>query len=66
MLKGHGGNSIELARQLGCSPHEIIDMSSNINPLGPPPGLIKYLKKRLAEKHIMMGANPLPPTDRSR
>jgi threonine-phosphate decarboxylase len=44
MLKGHGGNSIELARQLGCSPHEIIDMSSNINPLGPPPGLIKYLK----------------------
>jgi threonine-phosphate decarboxylase len=44
MLKGHGGNSIELARHLGCSPHEIIDMSSNINPLGPPPGLIDYLK----------------------
>jgi threonine-phosphate decarboxylase len=44
MLKGHGGNRIELARQLGCLPQEIIDMSSNINPLGPPSGLIKYLK----------------------
>jgi threonine-phosphate decarboxylase len=43
MLRGHGGNRIELARQLGCSPGEITDMSSNINPLGPPPGLIKYL-----------------------
>ena len=44
MLKGHGGNRIELARRLGCPPQEIIDMSSNINPLGPPPGLIEYLR----------------------
>lgn len=47
MLTGHGGNSIELARHLGCSPQEIIDMSSNINPLGPPPGLTEYLKDRI-------------------
>lgn len=47
MLKGHGGNSIELARRLGCPPQEIIDMSSNINPLGPPPGLIPYLKDHI-------------------
>ncbi|MGD2186129.1 MAG: pyridoxal phosphate-dependent class II aminotransferase [Desulfobacterales bacterium] len=47
MLRGHGGNSIELARQLGCSPQDIIDMSSNINPLGPPPGLIRYLKHHI-------------------
>jgi threonine-phosphate decarboxylase len=47
MLKGHGGNSIEIARQLGCLPQEIIDMSSNINPLGPPPGLIKYLRDHI-------------------
>lgn len=47
MLKGHGGNRIELARQLGCPPQEIIDMSSNINPLGPPPGLIRYLKEQI-------------------
>jgi threonine-phosphate decarboxylase len=44
MLRGHGGNRIELAANLGCSQREIIDMSSNINPLGPPPGLIQYLK----------------------
>jgi threonine-phosphate decarboxylase len=47
MLRGHGGNSIDLARQLGCAPEEIIDMSSNINPLGPPPGLIGYLKHHI-------------------
>jgi len=47
MLHGHGGNRIELARKLGCSPQEIIDMSSNINPLGPPPGLIRYLKHHI-------------------
>ena len=44
MLSGHGGNIYEVARHHGCSPQEIIDMSSNINPLGPPPGLLKYLK----------------------
>jgi threonine-phosphate decarboxylase len=43
MLHGHGGNRTELAQRLGCAPQEIIDMSSNINPLGPPPGLIGYL-----------------------
>lgn len=47
MLRGHGGNRIELARQLGCTPQEITDMSSNINPLGPPPGLIQYLKNHI-------------------
>ena len=47
MLRGHGGNSIDLARQLGCAPEEIIDMSSNINPLGPPPGLIRYIKNHI-------------------
>jgi threonine-phosphate decarboxylase len=48
MLHGHGGNRIELAKQLGCSPGKIIDMSSNINPLNSPPGLIKYLKENIA------------------
>ena len=47
MLRGHGGNSIDLARQLKCAPEEIIDMSSNINPLGPPRGLIRYLKHHI-------------------
>ncbi len=47
MIHGHGGNIFEIARQLGCSPEDIIDMSSNINPLGPPPGLMDYLKDHL-------------------
>ena len=47
MLNGHGGNIYDVARRLGCAPSEIIDMSSNVNPLGPPPGLVKYLKENL-------------------
>jgi threonine-phosphate decarboxylase len=47
MLRGHGGNVMETARRIGCDPAEIIDMSSNINPLGPVPGLLDYLKNRI-------------------
>lgn len=32
----HGGNVTKVARELGCSPNEIIDFSSNLNALGPP------------------------------
>jgi len=48
MLGGHGGNIYEMARLLGCAPSEIIDMSSNINPLGPPTGLLDFLTKNIA------------------
>jgi len=37
MIGGHGGNIHELSRRLGCSPADITDLSSNVNPLGPPP-----------------------------
>lgn len=47
MIHGHGGNTHELSKNLGCSIDEIIDMSSNLNPLGPPPGFYGYLKDRL-------------------
>jgi len=47
MLKGHGGNIYDLAQQLGCHPSEIVDMSSNMNPLGPPPDLVAFLKKNI-------------------
>lgn len=36
MIIGHGGNKQHLAASLGCGVDEIIDMSSNLNPLGPP------------------------------
>jgi threonine-phosphate decarboxylase len=47
MLGGHGGNIYETARLLDCAASEIIDMSSNINPLGPPRGLLDFLKKNM-------------------
>lgn len=47
MILGHGGNIYDVARRLGCKPFDIIDMSSNINPLGPPSGLAEYLKENL-------------------
>lgn len=51
MIGGHGGNIHELARQLGCDPTAITDMSSNVNPLGPPPGLRDHLQASLEQLH---------------
>lgn len=47
MIGGHGGNIYELARGLGCDPAEIIDLSSNVNPLGPPAGLCDDLVRQI-------------------
>jgi len=47
MIHGHGGNIYEFVGRFNCRPSEIIDMSSNINPLGPPPGLLQHLKENL-------------------
>lgn len=47
MIQGHGGNIYAMARQLGCRPEEIVDMSSNINPLGMLPGLSDHLQSRI-------------------
>ncbi|PIE57509.1 MAG: histidinol phosphate aminotransferase [Desulfobulbus propionicus] len=49
MITGHGGNRGEAAAVLGCRPEDIVDMSSNINPLGMPPGLLEHLRCRLEE-----------------
>lgn len=57
MIRGHGGNIHQLAREHGCRPEAIIDMSSNVNPLGPPPGLIDHLTDRLST------ITALPPVD---
>ncbi len=47
MIQGHGGNIFDKARVLGCKPMDILDMSSNVNPLGPIPGLVSHLKNHL-------------------
>ncbi|MCF8070284.1 MAG: pyridoxal phosphate-dependent class II aminotransferase [Desulfobacterales bacterium] len=43
MITGHGGNIYELAKRIGYKPSDIIDMSSNVNPLGPLPGVKKTI-----------------------
>ncbi|MDX9833957.1 MAG: aminotransferase class I/II-fold pyridoxal phosphate-dependent enzyme [Desulfobulbus sp.] len=47
MIQGHGGNVAALAAQLGCRPEAIVDMSSNINPLGTLPGMTDHLRERI-------------------
>lgn len=48
MIHGHGGNIYFVAEQLGCLPSDIIDMSSNVNPIGPPNGLLDFLKDKIS------------------
>lgn len=49
MITGHGGNVKSLAQRSGCPINEIIDMSCNLNPLGPPSGLEDYLMENIRE-----------------
>jgi threonine-phosphate decarboxylase len=53
MIGGHGGNTYDLARRLGCSPADILDLSSNINPLGPPPGLCDHLARHMEAVSVL-------------
>jgi threonine-phosphate decarboxylase len=53
MIQGHGGNVFGLAERLGCRPEEIVDLSSNINPLGTLPGLVEHLKERLNRIRVL-------------
>jgi len=45
----HGGDILSMARRLGCEVGELIDLSSNLTPLGMPPGLREALIARLSE-----------------
>lgn len=47
MLMGHGGNIHALAARLGCPAEAICDMSSNVNPFGPPPRLMDHIRNEL-------------------
>lgn len=56
MIIGHGGNKQALASYLGCVPDEIIDMSSNLNPLGPP----DFIEPLIRESLIKIRSLPEP------
>ncbi len=48
MIIGHGGNKTALARALGCHENDIVDMSANINPLGPPERIRQVIRDHLS------------------
>ena len=43
----HGGEVFEIARLRGLNPRDIVDFSSNVNPLGPPSQAMKCLKNAI-------------------
>ena len=57
MILGHGGNIYEASRYLDCQPEKIVDMSSNINPLGMPPGLMAHLQLQLGRIGVLPEAD---------
>ncbi len=57
MITGHGGNLRALADRLKCSIDEITDMSSNLNPLGPPPGLVEFIGKNINKIYSLPDVN---------
>jgi threonine-phosphate decarboxylase len=55
-LPVHGGDVFELARRHRMDPQDIVDFSSNVNPLGPPPSALE----RLGEAEWMVSRYPDP------
>ncbi|MCX5875815.1 MAG: pyridoxal phosphate-dependent class II aminotransferase [Deltaproteobacteria bacterium] len=45
----HGGDILSMAKRLGCGVGDLVDLSSNLTPLGMPPGLREALVARLGE-----------------
>ncbi|AZK49156.1 threonine-phosphate decarboxylase CobD [Paenibacillus lentus] len=46
---GHGGDVESAALRYGLEPGQFTDFSANINPLGPPPGMLEALQAALPE-----------------
>jgi threonine-phosphate decarboxylase len=46
---GHGGDLAAALKRWNPSGGELVDFSSNINPLGPPPGLVEHLAALLPQ-----------------
>ncbi len=46
---GHGGDLLRALEKWSPPGGDLLDFSSNVNPLGPPPGLLDYLKGILPE-----------------
>ncbi len=53
MIQGHGGNKQQLADHMGCRVEDIIDMSSNLNPLGPPERIQAFIRENIHLIHAL-------------
>ena len=53
MIQGHGGNKQKLADRLGCPVENITDMSSNLNPLGPPERIHALIREKISAIHAL-------------
>jgi threonine-phosphate decarboxylase len=49
----HGGNLEEIAVRYGRTPEELIDFSANINPAGPPSGVLSRLKQLVKDPGML-------------
>jgi threonine-phosphate decarboxylase len=48
----HGGRVYEAARRWGIEPQQVLDFSANINPLGPPQGVLSAIENALAPVNL--------------
>jgi threonine-phosphate decarboxylase len=50
----HGGKVYEAARRWGIEPHEVLDFSANINPLGPPQRVLSAIENALTPANLQI------------
>src|ERR1700752_3699876 len=50
----HGGRVYEAARRWGVEPHEVLDFSANINPLGPPQTVLAAIENALTPAKLQI------------
>jgi threonine-phosphate decarboxylase len=54
MIAEHGGDLLAIAREYACDPASLRDFSANINPLGPPAGVLEVLRDVLGDPAVLM------------
>lgn len=52
-VAAHGGDAAEVAQRRGLDPGDLLDFSANINPAGPPPGVLERLAGDAADVPLL-------------
>lgn len=58
MTVPHGGDLAAVARRFGRDPATLLDFSANVDPYGPPPAVLAFLSRALAENPRILAAYP--------